>query len=570
MLISEIGIRGFKSYGNNEQVLKLNTEKGELILLVGNNGSGKSSLLDSFDYVLYGKVRGKKKRWSTLSTLPNRINGELQNRIKFQSLGTDVEVKRGINPNTLELWENGVLNERAGKANIDEKIEKYIGMDIETFKSFISMSINDFKNFISLSNEEKQLLLDKLFNLEVINILNSILKELNKNNKIRMASLDSEISTLNESIQSIQRSIDKAIEKEKENTQVEIDKIKTDMDSKKDEYTSLKEKVEKIKVKDSELSDELEKEKKQYIILQTDIKGVQKDIDLYDSGKCPTCKTDFDSEHFVSLRSTLVEKKQSLENIKTELENNIKSIKEKQQKLQTISEGATKAFNDITYFLKNCKAQIEKLQLKQTKEDGKSSDNVVEFKKTIDDLNKKKSISADNVSQCKDKELYYKELNRIFGEDGVKKSIISGIIKPINYFINENVKKMGMNFEVSLDETFTAEIKHLGSQIDHDTLSTGEQKKVNVAILIAYLKLIRTKKHINVLFLDEVFSSIDLEGISDILLLLKSFSNEYNINIFVVHHALLNQEHFDRILRINKEIFSNIEEVNFDTLIDNG
>jgi ABC-type Mn2+/Zn2+ transport system ATPase subunit len=99
-------------------------------------------------------------------------------------------------------------------------------------------------------------------------------------------------------------------------------------------------------------------------------------------------------------------------------------------------------------------------------------------------------------------------------------------------------------------------------------LSTGEQKKINVAILIAYLKLIRTKRHINVLFLDEVFSSIDLEGISDILLLLKSFSNDYNINIFVVHHALLNHENFDRIIRINKEIFSSIEEVNFDTLVD--
>jgi exonuclease SbcC len=570
MLISEIGIRGFKSYGNNEQVLKLNTEKGDLILLVGNNGSGKSSLLDSFDYVLYGKVRGKKKRWSTLSTLPNRINGELQNRIKFKSLGTEVEVKRGIGPNILELYENGVLNERAGKSNIDEKIENYIGMDIETFKSFISMSINDFKNFISLTTEEKQLLLDKLFNLEVINILNSILKELNKNNKIRMASLDSEITTLNESIQSIQRSIDKAIEKEKENTQVEIDKIKSDMDSKKEEYTTLKEKVEKIKSKETELSDDLEKEKRQYIILQTDIKGVQKDIDLYDSGKCPTCKTDFDSDHFVSLRSTLVEKKQSLENIKLELESNIKGIKEKQQKLQTLSESATKAFNDITYFLKNCKAQIEKLQLKQSKEDGKASENVSEFENTIDELNKKKQVSNDNVSGCKDKELYYKELNKIFGEDGVKKSIISGIIKPINFFISENIKKMGMNFEVSLDETFTAEIKHLGTQIDHDTLSTGEQKKVNVAILIAYLKLIRTKRHINVLFLDEVFSSIDLEGISDILLLLKSFSNDYNINIFVVHHALLNHENFDRIIRINKEIFSSIEEVNFDTLIENG
>lgn len=46
MIISEIGIRGYKSFGNNEQVLRLNTDKGELILLVGSNGNGKS-LIDS-------------------------------------------------------------------------------------------------------------------------------------------------------------------------------------------------------------------------------------------------------------------------------------------------------------------------------------------------------------------------------------------------------------------------------------------------------------------------------------------------------------------------------------------
>ena len=65
------------------------------------------------------------------------------------------------------------------------------------------------------------------------------------------------------------------------------------------------------------------------------------------------------------------------------------------------------------------------------------------------------------------------------------------------------------------------------------------------------------------LFLDEVFASIDLDGIDSILELLKSFANDYNINIFVVHHAILSQEKFDRILKINKEIFSSIEEVKY-------
>jgi ABC-type Mn2+/Zn2+ transport system ATPase subunit len=63
------------------------------------------------------------------------------------------------------------------------------------------------------------------------------------------------------------------------------------------------------------------------------------------------------------------------------------------------------------------------------------------------------------------------------------------------------------------------------------------------------------------LFLDEIFSSIDIEGCEDILNLLKSFANDYNINIFVVHHAILNQEVFDRILNINKEVFTSINEI---------
>jgi exonuclease SbcC len=576
MIIQELGIKGFKSFGNNEQVLKLKTDKGDLILLVGNNGAGKSSLLDSFDYTLYGKTRGKKKRWSTLSTLPNRINGELLNRIKFISNGTEVEVKRGISPSILELWENGVLNERAGKSNIDEKIEEYIGVDLETFKSFISLSINDFKNFISLSNEEKQLLLDKLFNLEVINILNNILKDINKNNKIRMASLDSEIRTLDDSILSIKRSIDKAIERqkeearltaerEKEDIQSEIDKLVEEMNSKKDDYKNLKDKIDKIKEKENELNEEIDKEKKQYINCQNDIKNVQRELDLYDSGKCPTCKTDFDSEHFSNLRIALEEKKRGFEDIKLEIEENIKKVKERQVKLKTLSESTTTAFNDLSYLLKSYKSDIDKLTQKKASQTAqpvsKSSVNVQEFQNTIVELEDKKTTSSDNVSICKEKELYYKEMNRIFGEDGVKKSIIAGIIKPINHFISENIKKMSLNFEVKLDETFTAQIKQLGSVIEHDSLSTGETKKINIGILIAYLKLIRTKRHINILFLDEVFSSIDIEGIDSILALLKSFANDYNINIFVVHHAILNQEMFDRILKINKEVFSSIEEV---------
>ena len=565
MIISEISIKNYKSYGNTTQTLKLSTEKGELILLSAGNGFGKSSLISSFDYVLYSKAKGSRKKWATLSTLPNRINGSnMEVGIKFKSGGSEVEIRRGMAPSMLELYENGVLNERAGKVNIDDRIEKYVGMDIDTFKSFISMSIDSFKNFMSLSNEEKQLLLDKLFNLEVINILGGILKDLNKSNKTRLVSLDAEIKTLDESIVSIKGSIQKAVEREKLNLQAEIDALTDEMGSKKEEYRMLKEKVEKIKEKEEQLSVEIEAEKKQYMSVQNDIRNVQKEIDLYDSGKCPTCATDFKSEHFMTLRATLIEKKEGLASIKEEIEANIKAIKERQQKLKEISEKTNTGFSELSFILRDCKSKIDQLMRKKAAESGCGSANIEEFSKTIEELEEKKNVCRESAAVNSEKELYYKEMNRLFGEDGVKKSIIAGIIKPINHFIGVNIAKMGLHFDVALDETFTAEIRQFGAVIESDTLSTGETKLINLCILVAYLKLIRSKKTINVLFLDEVFSSIDLDNIDKILVLLKSFANEYNINIFVVHHAVLNQEMFDRILKIEKNVFSTIEEVEFE------
>ena len=566
MVISEITIKNFKSFGNNEQKLKINTEKGELILLSGNNGNGKSSLISSFDYSLYGKVKGNKKKWAVLGTLPNRINsGSMLVNIKFKANGNDVEVKRGISPNILELWENNVFDKKAGKGNLDDKIERYVDMDIETFKSFISMSINDFKNFIQLTTSEKKLLLDKLFNLEVINILAEILKEINKDNKTRMSNLDSEINALEGSILSIEKSIKKHIEKEKENISQEIEEIMESMRSKKDQYKKLKEKVDLIKEKDSQIDSEIEIERKQLFTVQNDIKNVNKEINLYDSGKCPTCSTDFNNEHFSNLRGSLVDKKNKYTELMQEVENNLSELRSKKTKLNSISEKTNKSFNDLNYLLKTQKSKIEELNIKNNKNN--ESINLKEFEESILELKEKKSSSKDKISVCKEKELYYKELNNVLSEDGVKKSIISGIIKPINKFISENIKKMRLPFEVKLDKTFNAEIKSLGSPIEHDSLSTGETKKINIAILIAYLKLIRTKKHINILFLDEVFSSIDMEGIDSILTLLKSFANEYKINIFVVHHAILSQEMFDRIIKINKDVFSSIEELSNDELV---
>ena len=527
--------------------------------------SHNSSLINSFEYTLFGKVRGRKRKYATLSTLPNRINGSLLNRIKFKSGSNEIEIKRGISPGKLELWENGIENTRAGKGNIDTKIEEYIGFDIETFNSFISMSINDFKNFTSLSNEEKQLLLDKLFNLEIINILNDILKQLVKNNKTDIQRHDLEISTINDSIQSIKNSIEKHKKKEEENFTSEIEKVKSELEQNKEPYKKLKEKKDKIKDKDSELKRLIDSEKENYYKTSNDIKNIEKELGLYEKGKCPTCSNDFNNDYYSNLKDALNIKKEDTNKILDEINKNISNLNDKVKKLKQISNETDELFNKISLTLRELKNRLDFLNSKL--ENSKSDNtNIEEFLNSITELEDKSNKSSEKLNELSDNEVLYKEISKIFSDNGVKKTIIQSIIKPLNMYLEENIKEMGLNFRVELDESFNAKITTLNNEIDHDTLSTGESKLININILIAYLKLIRTKKNINILFLDEVFSSIDLENISKILILLKHFATQYNVNIFVVHHAVMNQELFDRIIKLEKDVFSYIEEVDITTI----
>ena len=557
MIIKQVTIKGFRSFGNNEQTLTLQHDKGQLILLVGVSGSGKTSLIKNFDYVLYGKVQGAKKRLP-MSSLPNRINKELLSSITFTSSDTDILIKRGINPSVLELYENGNLFDRAGKSNLDDRIEKWIGMDLETFKSFISMSINDFKDFITLSTEEKKLLLDKLFNLESINIMNDCLKSLASENKKELDLLDREIFGYNQSLESIKTNIQKIKEKEEKDLSEEIEKIKEVALLKKVEWDKVKEKQSKISGKESELRGKIDSTRDEWSTINNEVKNTQNGLSLFLNGKCPTCQTDLNNDFHNGIKESYEGKLKSSLSIKEEVENRVRDLKEKESKLKQIKIDTDIVYNEITSSLRVSRSKIEELSKKS---ETVESDGLDKFLQTIKDIENKKNKTEEKNYTCKNRLLYHKELSKVFSEDGIKKIIIKNIISPINYFIAENMKKMNMSFSIVLDESFDAKVFQFGEEISSETLSTGEYNRCKIAILIAYLKLIRTKRYVNVLFLDEVFASIDVESIESVIGLMRDFANEYNINIFLVHHSILNSENFDRIIRINKEVFSNIQEV---------
>lgn len=564
MKIKKWWFKNYKSYGNTTYEINLNTNKGELILFVGKNGEGKSSAISSLDLACYGEEINKKGKRLAKSNFPNRTNGQMTVGVEFE---TDqlIHIERKMDnvnaPIKTKVVIDGIPEDKALK--LDAKIQEKIGFDFDTYKSFISMNINNFKNFISMTPDEKRTLLDKLFNLQQINELNKILKELQKNNNISFSSIKKEIDIYTDNIEELEETIKTVNEKNKEDNVEKIIELKETLETKKEKCLQIESEISKIDL--TELQTDIEdfeevlqklKTKKNDIV--RDIREINEKINLYKLGKCPTCLTELVGE--LNLLPEFEERLEKTNLIKEKTSNKIelaeteyKSLKEELKTLKLKKDNLTDSLNEIINESVELKTELKLLKEQKVQ-------HTDEFVKNVDNLKIKKSNKETEYLDTQKLKHVYDMLLPLWGENGVKRDIIDSIIDPINQFIMDDLSFLKTRFKVEIDNNFDAHIYEWNNEIDIETLSTGEAKKINLIIMLAYIKVLRMKRDINVLFLDEVFASIDLEGIEDILSLFKKYANEKGINIILVHHAELKEWFFDRIVYIKKNTFSYIEE----------
>ena len=148
---------------------------------------------------------------------------------------------------------------------------------------------------------------------------------------------------------------------------------------------------------------------------------------------------------------------------------------------------------------------------------------------------------------------YLNIVEEIIGEKGIKQLAIKSILPSLNAEIQRLVTTLGIEHRITFDEEFNARIMHFGVEVSSDTLSTGESKKVDFAVLLAIIRLLKLKyPGVNILFLDEIFSSVDGDGIYHILKILRDTVREFSMNIFVISHYPLTYTEFDYKVEIGK------------------
>lgn len=552
MRVTEWHWKNYKSYGNVTQTIRLNDTKGELILLIGENGAGKSSLIETLDLAFFGEVQNKQGKRLTQKNLPNRVNGNLEVGVKFSAF-SNVDCTRTMENSSSSMKTKLIIDKIPyGKANkVDDKVLETIGFDYKTYKSFISMNVNNFKNFISLTPEEKRILLDKLFNLEVINDLNKILKQLQKTNDISFSGINSEIRVYRENIKDLEDTIKNVVEKNKDNKEQQLIELNEIFETKKNIYDTILNSTNELQEFVNEIQDGLSEFTLKVRDIDRDVLEINSKINLYKAGKCPTCCTALIGDlnllpEYEDRLNKTVEVKQKLNKKINKGQTALRETKE--QLNNALQEG-----NELFGFLSGIKSQIKILSVVD-------NDNLEEFHTNVKTLNSKLKTKENEYIEVQKLKYVYDMLLPIWGETGIKRDIIDSIVGPLNEFISEDLIHLKTRFIVELDNNFDAHIYEWNQEIDPDTLSTGEAKKINLIIMLAYIKMLRMKRDINILFLDEVFASVDIKGIDDILILFKKFANERNVNVFLVHHSELKEWFFDKIIYIKKGTFSYLEE----------
>ena len=183
-----------------------------------------------------------------------------------------------------------------------------------------------------------------------------------------------------------------------------------------------------------------------------------------------------------------------------------------------------------------------------------NDDTLFSFESLISEFTEKKSTKEDERSKNLIEQNYLEIFENILSDEGIKSLALKNILPHFNSIISKLCVELNVPYNVKFNEKFDCIITAMSQEINVKSLSTGEKKKIDFAVIIALLKMIKLRfPTLNILFLDEIFSSIDMDGINNIIKVLRDNIKEMSINAFVINHSPLPGEYFDKYIEVYKE-----------------
>jgi len=315
----------------------------------------------------------------------------------------------------------------------------------------------------------------------------------------------------------------------------------------------------------SEIKKEIE-EKSRALMLATEeldkakngIRDLDSKLGVYAKNRCPHCLNDLKSESSLDIKAKISERLEELRASLPGIEKNHSKLSEN----QTVAVSKKTELDLEKYALASDLASLKKslADSQKNREENDGSDSILQIIGSV-----KARMEEDKMclSALNEKKAVYLSLDDLLSDSGIKKSMIDKIIPTLNARIQEISESLEFKFCFEFDSEFDPHIKYLGHQVSPESLSSGQRKKMNLIVLLAFIEIIKMKhSQMNVMFLDEIFSSLDKNNVYKAISILKEYAQKYNMTIFVVSHEALPEEFFDYRILVNQvDHFSDMQIV---------
>ena len=546
MKLKKMSFRNFKSYSNVLTEISFD-DTSSLNLIIGENGTGKTSIAECATYLLYGKLEN-----FTSADIPNRINKAFYGKIELDCDGHEVIIERGLNPGLFKVQIDDEVIDTAGKLNVQSMLEEnYFKIPYSVFHNILVLEVDEVKSLLSMSVSDKRNIIDKICGFTIYNKY----KEFAKSD---LKTIDDKLNANIASIRTINSNLiqyDRQIEEIKNNsvTQEELEELVQKINEAKAIRAKNDDMLRKLRAAGDQIKTVNYKKVSDYNLLKNKVQEIEKKIAFIDRGKCPTCGSSLETEDFQKMREELVAKKGDIERQMEQLKEIINSAKPKLIALDK----KEKEINANNYKIPLADLQSDYKYKATLKERGTSA---VEGLKTklMNDLE-----MLNNERTLLEKEKTLVDFLALMFSDtgGIKRYIANHYIPIINDLMKNMMDYMDLNYTITFNDNFDAEIIQNGMKIKYATLSKGQKARVDFATIISFVKFLKLQfGELNLLFLDELFSHVDINGMNDMIDILRNLSNDMNLNIYLIHHAKLENVMFDRVLQTKMtDGFSRIE-----------